>query len=77
MKCYDMCKNSEITCPVKSCRHWISYGEDLNCTIIAIEKNGNMTLREVSKRIGVSFVRIKQIESNAIKKVLKQILKTF
>ena len=39
MKCYDMCKNSEITCPVKSCRHWISYGEDLNCTIIAIEKN--------------------------------------
>ena len=29
-----------------------------------------MTLREVSKRIGVSFVRIKQIQTDAVKKLI-------
>ena len=40
------------------------FKKDLNCTIIAIANNNEepMTLREVAERIGVSFVRIKQIE---------------
>jgi len=44
---------------------WMDYKEDLNCTLIAVEKHGKMTLREVAKRMGVSFVRIKQIQDKA------------
>jgi DNA-directed RNA polymerase sigma subunit (sigma70/sigma32) len=46
--------------------------DDSNCTLIAVENNENrpMTLREVSKRMGVSFVRIKQIQTIAVKKMI-------
>jgi DNA-directed RNA polymerase specialized sigma subunit len=33
-----------------------------------------MTLKEVSKRIGVSYVRVKQIQDAAIKKINKKML---
>jgi len=52
---------------------WIDYKEDLNCTIIAIEKNGSMngsmTLKEVGKRLNLSCARIKQIEKAALEKI--------
>tara|TARA_R110000744_G_scaffold274464_1_gene387579 strand:+ start:519 stop:662 length:144 start_codon:yes stop_codon:yes gene_type:complete len=32
-------------------------------------ENTSMTLREVSKRLGVSFVRVKQIQTVAVKKM--------
>lgn len=53
------------------CRQWISYADDLNCTLIAVDKHGKMTLREVSERLGVSFVRIKQIQDKALLKASK------
>ena len=78
MKCFTAYKKCCVTCEERNCRLWIDYEDDLNCTIIAIEKNkGNsMTLREVSDRMGVSFVRIKQIEDNALKKLEKMGFKT-
>ena len=54
-------------------RCWIDYPEDGNCIHVAIAKNGAMTLEEVSKRIGVSLVRISQIEKQALKKSSKRI----
>jgi len=33
-----------------------------------------MTLRECAKRLGVSYVRVKQIEDKAIKKLEKKLL---
>ena len=53
----------------------INYPEDLNCTLIAINKNhtGELTLREVADRMGVSFVRIKQIQDQALQKLEKRI----
>ena len=54
-------------------RCWIDYPEDLNCIHVAIKKHGGMTLEEVSKRIGVSLVRISQIEKQALKKLNKRI----
>jgi DNA-directed RNA polymerase specialized sigma subunit len=38
-----------------------------------VKKNGNLTLKEVAKRIGVSHVRIKQIQDVALKKINKKI----
>jgi len=69
IKCLQTCKDLSVACPVRDCRYWISYRKEHNCIFDSIEKNGNMTLREVADRIGVSFVRIKQIEDKSIKKI--------
>lgn len=67
---------SEDTCPCCNGpreRCWIDYPEDENCIHVSIAKNGSMTLDEISKRIGVSLVRISQIEKAALKKIRKRI----
>ena len=71
MKCLKDLKRNKSCCNERSCRQWIDYEDDLNCALEAIAKNGNkaMTLREVGKRLNLSFVRIKQIESAALKKL--------
>mgnify|MGYP001441195803 CR=1 FL=1 len=71
MKCLKDLKKNKSYCKQKDCRHWIDYEDDLNCTLEAIAKNGckGMTLREVGKRLGVSFVRVKQIEDKALRKM--------
>jgi hypothetical protein len=60
-------------CCKTSCRKWIDYEEDYNCCLISIEKNDDLplTLHEVAKRLDLSFVRIRQIEQAALKKISK------
>lgn len=72
MKCAKVCKQLDVACPNKECRMHIDFPEDNNCALIAIEKNGNMILEQVGKRLGVTAVRIKQIESEALKKIRNQ-----
>ena len=67
--CCDCCVSNDVGCPIKECRYWINYEDDLNCSLIAVDKNGPMTLREIADRLGVSFVRIKQIQDKALKKI--------
>ena len=67
--CADACMKSGQTCDQEDCRQWLDFEEDLNCTLIAVRKNGNMSLREVAERIGVSFVRVKQIQDKAVEKL--------
>ena len=67
--CSRMCKELNVKCDQKDCRMWIEYPEDNNCTLISIYENGNMTLREVGKRLGISFARVKQIEEKALTKL--------
>jgi len=71
-ECSTKCMDNATPCEQKECKHWIDYGEDLNCTLIAVEKNGEMTLREIADRMGVSFVRVKQIQDKALKKLQLQ-----
>jgi hypothetical protein len=71
-ECCNCCLAHDVGCPVEDCRQWIAYEEDNNCTLIAVQKNGAMTLREIGDRIGVSFVRVKQIESEILKKLDKK-----
>ena len=52
-------------CEECKCRMWLDYEEDLNCTLIAVDKHGPMTLREVGDRLGISFVRVKQLQDVA------------
>jgi hypothetical protein len=46
-----------------------------NCVHVAIEKNGSMTLHDVAKRLGISFVRVAQIEKKALAKLSTKIQK--
>ena len=68
-KCLQTCKELETTCPVRECRYWVDYPQDTNCTLDAVHKHGSMTLREVAERLGISYVRVKQIQDNALKKI--------
>ena len=71
-ECCNTCIFNTKKCSERKCEHWIDYKKDLNCALIAIEKNGEMTLREVADRMGISFVRVKQIQDKAIKKLQLQ-----
>ena len=71
-KCAKECLFASEQCQQKDCRLWLEYPNDLNCTLIAVKKNGPMTLREVSERLGISFVRVKQIETEVLNKLRKR-----
>ena len=74
MKCYELCDKFDVDCEARTCRQWIEYEEDNNCTLIAIKNNSGsgLTLREVAERLNISFVRVKQIEEQVLKKLRKQ-----
>ena len=74
-KCLKTCKKLNVACPVKECRYWIEYEEENNCVFESLEVNGSMTLREVGERLGISFVRVKQIEAATLKKISRLIEK--
>ena len=67
--CLEACKKLNVTCPIQKCRYWINYPAEKNCTFQTIENNCQMTLREAADRLGISFVRVKQIQDNALKKI--------
>ena len=74
MKCYEMCQKLEAPCKEKECRKWIDHRDDLNCCLISIRNSGGpMTLMETGKRLGLSFVRIRQIEKRALEKLSKRL----
>ena len=60
---------SNKPCDERKCRQWLDYEEDLNCTLVAVDKHGAMTLRETGDRLGISFVRVKQIQDVALGKL--------
>jgi len=69
LKCSQECVDTRKSCGVNECRLWIDFKEDHNCCLISIYEHGSMTLREVAKRLGISFARVKQIETKALKKL--------
>ncbi len=71
LPCSRTCIMKKRSCSDKECKHWIDYRAEYNCTLVSVYENGKMTLRQVADRIGVSFARIKQIETKALKKLKK------
>jgi hypothetical protein len=70
-KCSQVCLENKKVCKQAECRLFINYPQEFNCCLISIYENGAMTLREIGDRIGVSFARIKQIETKALQKMKK------
>ena len=71
-ECAKLCHKLDVSCPNTDCRMYLDYEDDLNCTLVAVEKHGAMTLRDLAPRLGVSFVRVKQIEDTIMKKLRKK-----
>tara|TARA_R100000008_G_C3546843_1_gene148039 strand:- start:351 stop:587 length:237 start_codon:yes stop_codon:yes gene_type:complete len=69
MKCLKKCREKEVSCPNQDCRAWIDSPDEYNCVFDVVENKGPLTLREVAWRLGISFVRVKQIEDGALKKI--------
>ena len=70
-KCLQECIKKDKECAKKDCRGLVDYKEDLNCSLLSIEKHGNLTLEETAKRLKLSIVRIKQIQDRAVQKLQK------
>jgi len=70
MKCLEQCRKNKKPCQNQDCRLWVDYKKDLNCVNETVTKHGPLTLRETAKRLNVSFVRVKQIEDKAMKKLI-------
>jgi len=70
--CKEACKKLDVSCPNRTCKYYIDYEDELNCSLVSIEKNGPMTLREVADRLNISFVRIQQIEERVLAKAKEQ-----
>ena len=70
-KCLQKCVLEDRPCTQKDCRGWIEYEDDLNCSFLSIKKYKILTLEEVAKRLGLSIVRIKQIQDKALQKLQK------
>jgi len=73
--CVEKCFEENKTCNEEKCKNWINYNKDLNCLEIAIKKNGAMTLCQAAERLGISYVRVAQIEKKAIRKLQKKVFK--
>lgn len=77
LSCSRECMKSQKCCNKTACKYYIEYEDEYNCCLISIYENGPMTLREIGDRMGISFARVKQIESLALKKIDNSSLKSF
>ena len=71
-ECSRECMRKESNCRETGCKYWIDFPDDRNCTLVAIYEHGKMTLRQVAERLGISFARVKQIESQALIRIKKR-----
>ena len=71
--CAQQCLKDMERCGASGCKFHIDYEEEFNCSLISIYKNGPMSLREIAKREGLSFARIKQIQDKALIKLQKRL----
>lgn len=72
-KCVKDVRETNLACLEDACRYWINYSDDLNCTHIAIHKHGAMKLKEIGDRMHLTAARIKQIETDTLKKTKKRL----
>jgi len=70
-ECLEKCVKNNIKCKQKECRLWINYEVDLNCSLLSVQKHGDLTLEETAKRLNLSIVRVKQLQDRAIQKLQK------
>jgi hypothetical protein len=74
MKCFDLHDKENVPCQNKTCRMWINCKEGQNCTLI-LSKKGPLSLQEIGDILGVTRMRICQIEKKVVQKLSGLVLK--
>lgn len=70
-KCSKIYEKEDEICGEQECKFWIDYDQECNCMNVSIKRNGNMTLDQIGLRMGISHVRVKQIQDRAMNKIKK------
>ena len=74
-ECAQKCKKKDVSCPNTDCRMWMDYENDYNCCLVSIEEKGKdgsdkgLTLHEVAERLNINYLKVRQIEINALRKL--------
>jgi len=74
-ECAEKCKQETKSCSNKECRMWIDYEKEKNCCLISIQEKQiksagkSLTLHEVGERLGINYLKVRQIEMAALKKL--------
>ena len=69
LKCVQQVKQEGKPCRFHRCRYWLEFNQDLNCSFVAIEKNGEMSLSQIAQRLGVTIPMVFHTERNAMNKL--------
>lgn len=68
-ECWEVCQAQDLTCNKRSCRYWIKGQKEFkNCTLIAASE-GPFTLQKVGDLLGLTRMRVCQLEKRAIAKI--------
>ena len=76
--CAKQCRDKRKGCENTDCRMWIDFESEQNCCLISIEektkdgKDKGLTLHEVAERLDINYLKVRQIEINAMKKLFQQ-----
>lgn len=74
-ECAKVCFEEKKCCRNRSCRMWIKYKEDYNCTLISVEKNENgLTLEKCAERLKLSIATVKNLQESAIRKMTEKLV---
>lgn len=69
MKCFEICQTDNKKCQEKECRLWVDFPEDLNCTLICINKHKKLNIQQIAERLHISMTRVSQITKEALGKL--------
>jgi len=73
MKCSKECQKLKKQCKVSECPYWIDYPKEYNCSLVSIEQNGRMKLREVADRLSICESMVHHVEKRALEKMKKRL----
>jgi DNA-directed RNA polymerase sigma subunit (sigma70/sigma32) len=69
--CFAEREKRNITCEKKSCRQWMRSEQNLNCAVIAANRNDEgMTLQQIGDIFEITRMRICQLEKASLQKII-------
>lgn len=63
--CFEKNSRKGTQCAQRGCRYWISHPGEMNCTLIAASR-GPMTLQQIGEIMGVTRMRVCQLEKRIL-----------
>ncbi len=68
--CFAEYEKRNTTCGKKSCRQWMNSDSNLNCAVIAANRNDEgMTLQQIGDIFEITRMRVCQLEKASLQKI--------